>query len=115
MQQADTARLAGKPADAVEPLRKAAAMDAPGAAVAGYSLGRLLLDQLGDPGAAAAAFEAAIKRGLPKSLDEPAHARVVEAHARAGHPDAATTWAAEYEARYPAGKSLDAVKKWAER
>jgi transmembrane sensor len=112
---ADVARLSGHAKAAVGPLRRAAAMGGNGAAVAGYTLGRLLLDQLGDPAGAAGAFEAAIERGLPRSLDEPAHARVVEAHARAGHGDAAARWAAVYEQSYPDGKSLETVKRWADR
>ena len=110
---ADVARLAGDPRAAVAPLRRAAALGAPGSAVAGYSLGRLLLDQLADPAGAAIAIEAAIARGIPASLDEPARARLVEAHARAGHADAARAAAAAYERRQPSGPSLLQVRQWA--
>jgi len=109
---ADVARLSGHARAAVAPLRRAAAMEGAAAAVAGYSLGRLLLDELREFGAAATAIEGAIGKGLPGGLDEPALARLVEAHARAKHAADAKRWAEVYERKYPRGREVEAVRRW---
>jgi transmembrane sensor len=111
---ADVARLSGHPAEAVAPLARV--IDAhPGdarAALAAFTLGRLQLDTLGRPAAAAEAFSRALSLGLGASLVEDARARVVEARARAGDHAGARAAAAEYERLFPEGTHLAAVRRW---
>lgn len=81
---ADVARLSGHPAVAVAPLQRI--MDGfasdPQAPLAAFALGRLLLDDLGRPGPAAAAFKRALELGPPQSLRDNVRARLEEAQAR---------------------------------
>ena len=81
---ADVARLSGHPADAVGPLQRI--IDGfpsdPQAPLAAFALGRLELDDLGRPQAAAAAFSRALEMGAPDSLRDNVRARLEEAHAR---------------------------------
>jgi transmembrane sensor len=81
---ADVARLSGHPADAVGPLQRI--IDGfpsdPQAPLAAFALGRLELDDLGRPQAAAAAFSRALEMGAPDSLRENVRARLEEARAR---------------------------------
>jgi transmembrane sensor len=112
---ADVARLSGHPADAVTPLTRVVAEHAGDqrASLAAFTLGRLQLDSLVHPALAASAFERAIALGLPQSLQEDAYARLVEARAQAGDAAGARSAAEEYERRFPAGKRLDQVRRWA--
>jgi transmembrane sensor len=112
---ADVARLSGHPADAVTPLNRVVAEHAgdPRASLAAFTLGRLQLDALTHPALAAAAFEHAMALGLPQSLQEDAYARLVEARAQAGDASGARSAAEEYQRRFPAGKRLDEVRRWA--
>jgi transmembrane sensor len=84
---ADVARLSGHPADAVGPLQRI--IDGfpsdPQAPLAAFALGRLELDDLGRPQAAAAAFSRALEMGAPDSLRDNVRARLEEAHARMRH------------------------------
>jgi len=48
-------------------------------------------------------------------LEEDARARLVEAHARAGHGERAREAAADYERHFPRGSRLAEVRRWAER
>jgi len=81
---ADVARLSGHPADAVGPLQRI--IDGfpsdPQAPLAAFALGRLELDDLGRPQAAAAAFRRALEMGAPDSLRDNVRARLEEAQAR---------------------------------
>jgi len=81
---ADVARLSGHPAVAIAPLQRI--MDGfasdPQAPLAAFALGRLLLDDLGRPGPAAAAFKRALDLGPPQSLRDNVRARLEEAQAR---------------------------------
>ena len=81
---ADVARLSGHPADAVGPLQRI--IDGfpadPQAPLAAFALGRLELDDLGRPQAAAAAFSRALELGAPDSLRDNVRARLDEARAR---------------------------------
>jgi len=81
---ADVARLSGHPADAVGPLQRI--IDGfptdPQAPLAAFALGRLELDDLGRPQAAAAAFSRALEMGAPDSLRDNVRARLEEARAR---------------------------------
>ncbi|HXU00100.1 MAG TPA: FecR domain-containing protein [Polyangia bacterium] len=81
---ADVARLSGHPAEAVGPLQRIidgfpADRQAP---LAAFALGRLQLDDLHQPRAAAASFSRALELGAPKSLREAVRARLTEAQAR---------------------------------
>ena len=80
------------------------------APLAAFELGRIRLDQLGDPRGAAAAFQKALALGGgPFSQD--ARARLVEAHAKAGN-DAGCRRAQEgYLSRYPRGRHTDDVTR----
>jgi len=112
---ADVARLSGHPADAVAPLTRVVNEHAGDsrAPLAAFTLGRIQLDSLGRPAAAADAFARAIALGLPQSLREDAYARLVEARARAGDKAGAAAAAREYEQRFPAGQRLEHVRRWA--
>src|SRR5262249_16676326 len=107
---ADAARLSGHPADAVSYLEQVARghVGDPRASLASFTLGRVLLDELGRPGEAAAAFEGARKGGLA----EDALAREVEACSRSGDTARARALAGEYERLYPQGRRLRAVAKF---
>ena len=82
------------------------------AAVAAFTLGRLELDTLGEARPAATAFARAIALGLPGGLVEDAYARLVEAHARGGDPEAARAAASDYERRYPGGTRSSTMRRW---
>jgi transmembrane sensor len=109
---ADVARLSHHPAQAVAPLRHV--LDRydrdPRAGLAAFTLGLVLLEELGRPRDAAAAF--ARSRGIDPGGDlaEDALAREVEAHFRAGDATRARQAAEEYLRRYPNGRRLRAVR-----
>jgi transmembrane sensor len=109
---ADTARLSGHAGDAVPYLRRILAQhgDDQRAHLAAFTLGRVLLDELGRPTEAAEAFEKARVPGA--SLAEDALAREIEAWARAGDIRRAHGLALEYLHSYPQGRRLQAVKKY---
>ncbi|MCB9656508.1 MAG: FecR domain-containing protein [Sandaracinaceae bacterium] len=115
MRLSDLARLAGHPRDAVRPLERIMQRGDGGraAAIAAYTLGRLRLERLGDPGGAVAYFEQSLQLGLPAALREPARARLVRAlHADADPrgPDAAR----RYLELHPNGASADLFRGWIE-
>ena len=103
---ADVARLSGHPAEAVAPLERILADFAldPQAPLAAFALGRLELDALARPRAAAVAFGRALALGVPRSLREDVRARLVEAHARAGDEAAAGAAAEAYLREFPTGR-----------
>ena len=81
---ADVARLSGHPAEAVAPLQRivdgfSADRQAP---LAAFALGRLQLDDLNQPHAAAASFSRALELGAPQSLRDAVRTRLTEAQAR---------------------------------
>jgi transmembrane sensor len=100
---ADVARFSGHPADAVAPLRRVMSeyADDPRGALAAFTLGRLELDQLSDPAAAAKAFETAIALRLPEALLEDAYLRLIDARARAGDRHGAHDAWVKYHERFP--------------
>jgi transmembrane sensor len=108
---ADVARLSRHPDQALAPLRRVLEAHAkdPRAPLAAFTLGRVLLDDLGRPKEAAAAFERA--RGLaPEApLAEDALAREVEALSRAQSPEAKAR-ADLFVQRYPSSPRLRAVR-----
>ncbi len=111
---ADEARKSGRPEQSVEPLERLLRdfPTSPKASIAAFTLGRVLLDELGRPRQAAAAFETARTIGLPDTLGESSYSRLVEAHARAGDAAAARRWAEEYRGRHPNGRYAGAIAKW---
>jgi transmembrane sensor len=113
---ADTARLSGHPGEAVPYLRRVLSQhaDDPRAHLAAFTLGRVLLDELGQPAEAAAAFERARVPSAPLAapLAEDALARAIEAWSRAGDLRRAHGLALEYQRLYPQGRRLRAVSKF---
>jgi transmembrane sensor len=111
---ADSARLTGHPSRAVPFLRRFIdrfPADSR-ASLATFTLGRVLLDDLGQPRDAARAFAAAYADGGP--LAEDALAREVEAWNRAGDVGAAKSAAARYLAAYPAGRRAGFARRVAQ-
>jgi transmembrane sensor len=113
---ADIARLSGHPYDAIAPLQRVVKQHTRDerASLAAFTLGRVLLDSTGDPGAAARALEQALALRLPATLAEDAEARLVEAYARAGDKEQARARADAYRARYPAGRRAADVERWSQ-
>lgn len=108
---ADVARLSRHPEEALAPLRRileAHAAD-PRAPLAAFTLGRVLLDDLGRPREAAAAFERTRTLAPQAPLAEDAFARQVEALSRAQSPEARAL-AEAFERQYPASSRLRAVR-----
>ncbi len=104
MLAADVARLSNHPQAAVAPLRKVFGefpRDAR-APLAAFTLGRVLLENLGQAGAAADAFHAAQTLAPSGPLAEDALAREIEARQRAGQHDRAKALAATLVKLYPA-------------
>ena len=115
--RADAERRAGN-LSAAESTLAAALSSAPDhgrAAVAAFTLGKLLLDGSGRPADAARAFARAVALGPPVAIAEDALARLVEAEGRAGHVERARAAARQYAERYPNGPKLYAVNRWLER
>ena len=109
---ADVARLGGYPAEALPYLERVVRSHArdPRAGLASFTLGRVLLDELGRPGEAADAFARARAAGGP--LAEDALAREVEAASRAGDITKSRDLAREYQSLYPNGRRAKAVAKF---
>jgi transmembrane sensor len=109
---ADAARLGGYPSEAVPYLERVVRAHAsdPRSSLASFTLGRVLLDELGRPREAAEAFARARKAGGP--LAEDALAREVEAASRAGDTTRSRELAREYVTRYPKGRRLKAVSRF---
>lgn len=117
LQRADAQRRAGdiKAAEATLDAAAASAPDRGRAALAAFTLGKLLLDGSGRPADAARAFSRSIALGPPASIAEDALARLVEAEGRAGHAERARAAARQYAERYPNGPKLYAVTRWLEQ
>jgi transmembrane sensor len=113
MLAADAARLSGHPAEAVRPLR--AVCDRHGgdrrAPVAAFTLGRVLLDELGQPAEAAAAFRKASALWPSGPLAEDALSREADAWQQAGRVDDSRAAAGKYLARFPKGRHVEAMRK----
>lgn len=109
---ADAARLSGHPQAAVTYLRKVLDQhrESPVAPLAAFTLGRVLLERLGQPSEAADAFATARQLAPNGSLAQDALAREVEAWSKAGRPDDAYRRAQEYVETYPKGRRLHAVQ-----
>jgi transmembrane sensor len=110
---ADVARLGGHPERAVAPLERVISgypFDSR-APLAAFTLGRTLLEQLGQPRQAARAFATARQLDRAGALTQDALAREVEAWSRAGESDKAHDRAADYLKRYPNGRRASAVRR----
>jgi transmembrane sensor len=82
------------------------------AALAAFTLGKLLQDAAGRPAEAAAAFERCLASSPPSALAEDALFRAAEAHAAAGETQAASASARKYRNRYPGGRYSGDVGRW---
>jgi transmembrane sensor len=110
---ADVARLGGHPERAVAPLQRVISgypFDSR-APLAAFTLGRTLLEQLGQPREAARAFATARQLDRAGALTQDALAREVEAWSRAGEGDKAHDRALDYLKRYPDGRRASAVRR----
>ncbi|MGF1467349.1 MAG: tol-pal system YbgF family protein, partial [Sandaracinaceae bacterium] len=114
MLAADVARLSRHPEDALAPLEGVVARHArdPRAPLAAFTLGRVLLEELGRPRPAAEAFARARRLAPAGSLAEDALAREVEAWSRAGEAARARRLAEDYVARYPRGRRLSSTRRF---
>lgn len=111
---ADTARLSGHPLAALPYLRRVVEQHASDsrASLAAFTLGGVLMQQLGQPREAEAAYARARALSLNASLAEDALARQVEAAHRAGDAARARALAAEYMEHYPGGRRARAVQRF---
>jgi transmembrane sensor len=109
---ADAARLSGHPAEAVPYLDRVVRGHArdPRASLAAFTLGRVLLDELGRPSEAVDAFARA--RSFGGQLAEDALAREVEALSRAGDVTRSREQALLYQRLYPNGRRAKAVSRF---
>ena len=110
---ADVARLSGHPEQALAPLRTLCERhpNDKHAPVAAFTLGRVLLDDLGRPVEAAAAFAQARRLWPDGPLAEDALAREAEYWQHAGKADLATPLVQEYLERYPNGRHAAAMQE----
>lgn len=113
MLAADVARLSAHPEDAIRPLRGVCERHSSDrrAPVAAFTLGRVLLDDLGRPDEAAAAFQKSRVLWPEGPLVEDALAREADAWQRAGRAESARAAATSYLARYPQGRHGAAMRK----
>ena len=109
---ADAARLSGHAAEAVPYLERVLRGHGrdPRAGLAAFTLGRVLLDELGGPSEAVEAFALARSSGGP--LAEDALAREVEALSRAGDVTRSREQALLYRRLYPNGRRAKAVSRF---
>ena len=108
---ADVARLSRHPDQALAPLHRIIEQHRtdPRAPLAAFTLGRVLLDDLGRPREAAAAFERVRILAPDMPLAEDAFARQIEALFRAQAPEARQL-AEAFEKKYPTSARLRAVR-----
>ncbi len=111
---ADAARLSGHPAQAVPFLRRVIDRHDgdPRASLAAFTLGGVLMNQLGRPREAEAAYARARSLTLSAALAQDAVARQVEAAHRAGDTARARSLALEYLERSPTGRRVNAVRRF---
>ncbi len=112
LHEAAISRQRGDAANAAELLARALAAypGDPAAGMMEFTLGRLYLERLDEPGRAADAFAAVIARGSPQSLVEDAAGRRCEALWKAGRKAAARAAFAEYLQAYPKGARRSALE-----
>jgi transmembrane sensor len=109
---ADAARASGHPEQGAELLNRILHEHAsdPRAPLAALTLGRLLLNDLGRPREAAAAFREVQRRAPQGPFAEDALAREIEAWVQAGDLAQARALASSYVERYPSGRHLRRVR-----
>ncbi|QSQ27668.1 FecR domain-containing protein [Pyxidicoccus parkwayensis] len=114
LRAADVARLSGHPEAALAPLRRVLSRfrGDPRASLAAFTLGRVLLDDLGNPREAADAFLDAYALAPKGPLAPDALARAVEAQAQAGDAAAARGTAERFVEEFPQSRRVDAVRQW---
>ena len=113
MLAADVARLSRHPGEATRYLSRVSdgfPRDKR-AALAAFTLGRVLLEDLGQPGRAADAFRRAQQLAPRGPLASDALAREVDAAQRAGQADRARQLAARYVELYPEGPQAQRLRK----
>lgn len=110
---ADAARLSQHPAEAANLLRKLLAghQRDPRAPSAAFTLGWLLMKDLGRPREAAQAFSRAEALAPRGNLAEDAMARAVEAWHRAGDVTRAKAEVERYRKKYPSGRHLPMLER----
>lgn len=110
---ADAARLSNHPEQAVGFLRRVTSEHARDsrAPLAAFTLGRVLLSQLGRPAEAADAFAQARRLRPAGGLAEDALAREAEARAASGAAARARALATEYLTRFPRGKHAATMQR----
>jgi len=111
---ADGARFSGHPTEAVRFLDELMSRyrQGPMAPLAAFTLGRVCLEQLGQPQRAADAFALAYALSPQGSLAQDALAREVEALSKGGRDQEAFERAQVYLQRYPEGRRLRAVRMY---
>jgi transmembrane sensor len=109
----DVARLSNHPADAAKLLRRLLAGHArdPRAPSAAFTLGWVLMNELGRPREAARAFAQAESLAPRGNLAEDALARAVEAWFRTGDRTRANAELERYRKSYPGGRHLAALER----
>jgi len=114
LRQADDLRSKGDVRGAEASLRRALAEHAhePQAALAAFTLGKLLADVAGRPAAAVQAFRRCLDLSPPSALSEDALFRLSAAQRSAGDTGAASATAETYRARYPHGRYLSELERW---
>lgn len=111
---ADAARLSGHPSEAVPYLQRVVDRHAsdPRAPLAAFTLGGVLMNQLGRPREAGAAYARARAMSPSSALSQDALARQVEAAYSASDAAAARSLALEYLERYPDGRRVQTVRRF---
>jgi transmembrane sensor len=111
---ADVARLSHHSGQAVAPLRRLLQGHPgdPRAPLAAFTLGRVLLDELGRPREAAQAFAQARALAPGGAMAQDALAREVEAWSRAGDSSTARARAEEYLKQFPNGRRERSVRRY---
>ena len=110
----DVARLSGHALEAIDPLERIVHEHAGDsrASLAAFTLGRIHLRSLGNPAAAARAFERAIALGIPGGLAEDAYALWIESLAKAGDDAGARTAHAQFVSRFPNSPRARELETW---
>jgi transmembrane sensor len=112
LSEVDAVRSQGQPGRAAELLRQILREhpNDPRAPLAAFTLGRLLLNELGRPREAAAAFQIVRQKAPASQFAEDALAREVEAWERASEHARARARASAYLEQYPAGRHARRVR-----
>lgn len=113
MMAADAARLSNHPAQAVPYLQRITREHARDsrAPLAAFTLGRIYMNQLGQPASAARAFALVRQLAPAGALVEDALAREAEALEQAGQHAAANRLVEEYLRRYPSGRRSEKLRQ----